>query len=104
MAKASAERALVLVVQNFEDSVLDAKRVGIVVAKLVTFDLRRPAREVLTVEQGNPLAAGNLRFLGAGAAAEHRQRGGSQGGVNQKVAAIHGGFPERDELGTGVDG
>ena len=49
---------VVLVVGDFQHAVLDAKRVAEVVAQLIALDLRRPAGQVLAVEQGHPLAVG----------------------------------------------
>ena len=56
----------VLVVAHLQDAVLDAERVGVVVAELVALDLRRPAVEVLAVEERHPLALVLLGLLREG--------------------------------------
>src|SRR5690606_41467839 len=63
----AAVEGIVLVVADFEHTVLDAKRVGIIDAMFVTGDLGGPAIEVFAVEQLDPLFfVGAVRCRGGG--------------------------------------
>ena len=61
---------LVLVVPHRQHAILDAERVGVVVAEFMALDLRRPAVKILAVEEGAPLAIGLLGLLGQRGARE----------------------------------
>src|SRR6185312_8215320 len=50
----------IFVIGDLQDPVLDAERIGVVLAKRIALDLGRPAVEILAVEQRNPALFGRL--------------------------------------------
>ena len=64
-----AVEALVLVVADLEQAVFDAEGVAEVVAEIVLGDLRRPAFEVLAVEQDDPVFLVRVRIRRPGVCA-----------------------------------
>jgi hypothetical protein len=76
----AVERAVVAVVPHLDEAVLHAEGVGEVLAGRMSFDLRRPAVQILAVEEADPAL-----LCERGAGGETGEQGEGQAG--------HGGRP-----------
>jgi hypothetical protein len=78
-------------VAYFQQSVFNPERVAEIIARLVPADFWRPAREVFTVEQLNPLLFSLLRGNCTGRLRQQERAGGQRNGEkqSQELSELH---------------